>query len=128
VADDIADFEFIGAVLEAGRHGDKRLLVKLLRSDHPLNAEDKRYLADFLDGKIRPRRGRPRGGFGSASDDLDRAVYLVKFIKRKMRQHGRTYRIHDKAMNLALELLEKEGFGVPEKLKLMTGLRRPRKK
>jgi hypothetical protein len=128
MAVDLADFEFIGAVLEAGRHGDKRHLVNLLRSDHPLTADDKRYLADFLDGKIRPRRGRPRARFDSPADDLDRAVHWVKFIKRKMRRHGRVYRIHDEAMDLALGLLKKRGFGVPEKLKLMTGLRRSRKK
>lgn len=114
--------------MEAGRHGDKRLLIDLLRSDYPLTADDKRYLADFLDRKIRPRRGRPRAKYGSEADDLNRAVHWVKFIKQKMRQRGEVYRIHDKAIDLALELLKKRGFGVPEKLKLMTGLRRPSKK
>jgi hypothetical protein len=128
MADDLANLLFIGAVFEAGRHRDKRLLVELLRSDHPLTAEDKRYLADFLDGKIRPRRGRPRAQFGDAADDLDRAVHWVRFIKKKMRQHGRAYRIHDEAISLALELLQENGFDVPEEEKLRTALRRPLKR
>jgi hypothetical protein len=126
MADDINNF--IGAVIEAGRHRNKRPLVELLRSDHPLTTEDKRYLADYLDGKIRPRRGRPRARPGSAADDLDRAVHWVRLIKQKMRQRGDVYRFHDKAIDLALELLMEEGFDVPEKLKLMTALRRPLKR
>jgi hypothetical protein len=128
MADDLAEiWQFIGAVIEAGRHG-KRHLIDLLRSDYPLTADDKRCLADFLDGKIRPRRGRPRAQVGSPADDLDRAIHWVRFIKQKMRQHGRAYRIHDEAISLALELLQKKGFGVPDEEKLRNGLKRPRKK
>jgi hypothetical protein len=123
VADDLGKLIFIGAVIEAGKHGDKRDLLALLRADYPLTAEDKTYLANLLDGKIRRERGRPRARNGAARD-VDRAVAVVKYAKHLMRQRGQTYRIHNRALDLAFEWLESKGLSMPSRQAVENRLRR----
>jgi hypothetical protein len=59
---------FQAAVLSAGQGHQKSLLevLRLLRCDHQLTAYDKRLLADLIDGRLKPGRGRPKQLFGHA--------------------------------------------------------------
>ena len=126
MAVDVASLNFVAAVVEAGQRGDYSDLIKLLDDDYPLTAEDKRCLADLFRGKIRPKLGRPRIREGAARD-LDRAVVRVKYIKHLMRQRGQRYRIHDQAIGLAREWLERDGFPAPSPQSIGNALRRSRR-
>jgi hypothetical protein len=134
---DIAKLAFESAVWLAGHEGDKRPLLDLLRSNYPLSAEDKKYLADFIDGKVkRPRGRRP----WRATDELRnpdsaavrRAASFVRRFKEAARKEGRSsIGIHEWAVDQTMDFLEKHGFRRPPPQRLDDYLRRskkPRKK
>lgn len=104
---------------------DEQDFIGLLRDNHPLTAEDKLYLADLLEGKIKHRSGPPRDdGHGSTRF----AATLVKVIKSRFREHGQRYRIHGLAVEAALEMLEDYGIAAPPRETVENTLKRPRKR
>jgi hypothetical protein len=122
--------ELDGAVWLAAYERDKQPLLNLLRSDYPLSREEKEYLADFIEGKLKRRRGRP--GW-RATDELDdpisaavmRAAFFVRRFKAVGRENGRSRSgIHEWAINETMELMKKRGFLLPPRERLENYLRR----
>ena len=59
---DLAELEVVGAIWEAAKYNRKDRLLAYLRSNRPLTAKDRQCLADYLEGKLNRKKGRPRGG------------------------------------------------------------------
>jgi hypothetical protein len=76
--------KFTAAVIGAGQGNEKSFaeMQNLLRSDHPLTAEDKRALADYHDGNFKRKRGRPKQLFSDAYW-LREAVKGVRDLRKK---------------------------------------------
>jgi hypothetical protein len=106
---DIAKLEAMSAIWEAAKYDRKELLLAYLRSNKPLTAQDRKYLADYLEGKYRRKKGRPPGG--KAALNLRNVAVRVNFFKAKLREAGMRYRIHDKAIDYALR--DHARFGHP---------------
>jgi hypothetical protein len=116
---------FVTLVMEDDTPLDEQDFIGLLRDNHPLTAKDKLYLADLLEGKVKARRGPPRDdGFGGTRF----AAALVKVIKSRFRESGQRYRIHDLAVEAALETLEDYGIAAPARETVENALRRSRKR
>ena len=99
---DFSKLEAGSAILVAAKYGRKELLLAYLRTDKPLTADDRKYLADYLEGKYNRKKGRPAGG--KAALNLRNVAVLVEQIKAELHKRGEHYRIQDKAVDFALEL------------------------
>lgn len=100
--------EFSVALQDAIRHGTLKKLLELLRSDHPMTAEDKRALADFIEGKTKRRIGRPAtsASLVMGRDLLDTCAAEVRFRKEEFRaQTGRRKAPHRKIVATVAEEL-----------------------
>jgi hypothetical protein len=97
--------KFLGAVWAASDDGNMERLLEYLRADGPLSAEDKSYLADYLDGKLKRSVGGqkkprfvPKGGslelYGAAHD-----VQRLKNVWRK--RYGRRNPLQAEAIEMA---------------------------
>jgi hypothetical protein len=93
---DLAELEVVGAIWEAAKYDRKDRLLAYLRSNRPLTAIDRQCLADYLEGKLNRKKGRPRGG-GSALNVRNVAV-MVDHYKAKLREAGKRYQIHKTAV------------------------------
>ena len=131
---DLAKFTFQDAVWLAGHQGDKQQLLDMLRSDFPLSADDKKYLADFIEGKLKRPRGRPP--LVRATDELrnpdlaavKRAAFYVERLKHDARKEGRSSSgIHEWAVDQTMEFLKKLGLRRPSRQRLENYLRRSKK-
>ena len=123
---DLAKLEAMNAIWVAATIGRKEKLLAYLRSNKPLTARDRAYLADYLEGKIKRKKGRSR--------DLVRAFYirqlasLVHERKTELREAGERYRIHDKAVDHALKIYNSWGYPVVAREKLENYLRRSKRR
>jgi hypothetical protein len=123
---DLSELEATNAIGEAAIFGRKQKLLAYLRSDRPLTAMDREYLADYLDGKIKRKKGRPR--------DLGRAfclrqlAFLVQQRKTELRNGGERYRIHNKAVDDALKLYNAAGYPAVSRETLENHLRRSKRR
>jgi hypothetical protein len=123
---DLATLEAMNAIWVAANYGRKEKLLVYLRSNKPLTARDRAYLADYLEGKIKRKKGRPH--------DLVRASYIIELAslvherKRELREAGERYRIHDKAVDHALKIYNSLGYPVVAREKLENYLRRSKRR
>lgn len=69
---DLSELEAANAIWEAAVLGRQQKLLAYLRSDRPLAAMDRAYLADYQEGKIKRKQGRPR--------DVTRAFCLGQLV------------------------------------------------
>ena len=97
---DLSELEFDGTLWEWIHKGHKAPLIAYVRSDKPLRPRDREYLADYLDGKVKRKRGRPLGGM--ESQQIRFLAGLVRAVKAKLRERGERYRIHNKAVDHVL--------------------------
>jgi len=128
---DLAEFEFLDAVQQAALEKDMGPLIRLLRADYPLSAEDKCSLADLLAGKIKRRRGARRW---RATDELAkpneaavrRAARLIAWVKKGRPRNG-----HEQAVQQVIDYMNEKGWTIPNRQSLENFLRRskqPKKK
>jgi len=62
---DLSELEFAGTIWELINRGRDAPLIAYIRSDKVLRPQDRGYLADYLEGKLKRKRGRPIGGLES---------------------------------------------------------------
>ena len=123
---DLAELEFDGTLWELIHNGRKAPLVAYVRSDKPLGPTDRQHLADLLEGKLKRKRGRPRGGV-----ETQRIRFLAAFVrdlKAELRQQGQRYGIHDKAIDRVLDTFSNAEQRPSDREKLENYLRRSRRK
>jgi hypothetical protein len=118
---DLSKLEFVGALWEWIHKGRKAPLIAYIRSDKPLHPRDREYLADYLDGKVKRKRGRPLGG--TESREIRFLAGLVRAIKAEWRARGERYRIHNKAVDYVLA-----AYPVIDREKLENHLHRSQRK
>jgi hypothetical protein len=127
---DLAEFEFWDALQTAGLDKDYGPLIRLLRDNYPLSAEDKSGLADLLEGRIRRPRGRR---VWRATDELTRpdeaavrrAAILVERIKNNDKEEGNPAKgRHERAVRRAFEYMAKKHLRTPNLESLENYLRR----
>jgi hypothetical protein len=97
---DLSELEFDGTLWELNHKGRKAPLIAYLRSDKPLRPRDRDYLAEYVEGKVKRKRGRPLGGM--ESQGIRFLAGLVRAVKAEWRARGERYRIHDKAVDHVL--------------------------
>lgn len=97
---DLSELEFVSALWEWIHERRKAPLIAYIRSDKPLRPRDREYLADYLDGKVKRKRGRPPGG--TESRQIRFLAGLVRAVKADWRKRGQRYRIHNKAVDHVL--------------------------
>lgn len=123
---DLSMLDATNAIWEAAKFGRKQKLIAYLRSNRPLTASDRAYLADYLEGKIDRRRGRPRDH--ARAFCLMQLALLVEQNKAKLRRRGERYRIHDKAVDQALKRYSASGYPVVSRETLENYLRRSKRR
>ena len=123
---DLSKLEFAGTVWEYINKGREWPLIAYLRSDKPLLPSDRECLADLLQGKLKRRRGRPKGGLDAQK--MRFLALLVRDVKGEMRQRGERYRIHEKAVDYVLGLYTYNGKPPVGREKLENYLRRSQRK
>jgi hypothetical protein len=117
---DLAEFEFWDAVLTAGLGKDPAPLVRLLRSDYHLSTKEKNLLADLLDGKLKRSRGaRPWRATDALKSPEKAAVRhaasLIEWIKMEERRRGISRKgRHERAVQQALDYMERKGLRLPD--------------
>ena len=119
---DLAELEVVGAIWEAAKYDRKDRLLAYLRSDRPLTAIDRQYLADYLEGKLNRKKGRPRGGRSALN--VRNVAVMVDHYKAKLREAGKRYQIHEMAVDLALEYHVAHGHQAPARQTLENHLHR----
>jgi hypothetical protein len=119
---DLAELEVAGAIWEAAKYDRKDKLLAYLRSNRPLTAIDRQYLADYLEGKLKRKKGRPRGG--RAALNVRNVAVLVDYCKAKLRETGKRSQVHKMAVDLALEFHVAHGHQAPARETLENYLRR----
>ncbi len=98
------DAEFSAAISIAA-FGRKEELIKLLRNDHPLTHYDKIKLADYLEGKLSRKPGRPRVYRRGYHSWLDMLALEVEERKEAWREeHSRKNAPHRKIVAEVAEL------------------------
>ncbi len=88
----MADLLLIGAQVDAAR-GDMAALARWLREDNPLSREDKAFIADLLEGKIKKppkKKGRPRRRLGQYTW-LELVAMQYREIAEWLRRRGKLY-------------------------------------
>jgi hypothetical protein len=123
---DLAKLEAMNAIWVAAKTGRKEKLLAYLRSNKPLTARDRAYLADYLEGKFKRKKGRPPGG--DAARNLRNVAALVDYIKAMLRESGKRYRIHDLAVDYALNHHVAHGHRAPTREALENYLRRSKRR
>ena len=118
---DLSELEFDGTLWEWIHKGRTAPLIAYVRSDKPLRPRDREYLADYLKGKVKRKRGRPLGGMESRQ--IRFVAGLVRAVKAEWRERGESYGIHNKAVDHALA-----AYPVIDREKLENHLRRSQRK
>ena len=119
---DLAELEVVGAIWEAAKYNRKDRLLAYLRSNRPLTAKDRQCLADYMEGKLNRKKGRPPGG--RAALNVRNVAVMVDYFKAKFRETGKRYQIHEPAVDLALEFHVAHGHKAPTRNTLENYLRR----
>jgi hypothetical protein len=93
--------------------GDGSLLSFILRSDLPLTAGDREFLADLWEGKIKQPPGKPRfaaanhlSGERVQASELGRAAKKVDLLKSEM---GKAARVHGASAAIVKKIADAEG-------------------
>jgi len=84
MSDEVSEFSttVFSARQKSGKHFEE--LLRLLREDYPLTAEDKKALADYLEAlKTPPKRGRPKTRIFSTTWYLAEAAKKVRHIAKR---------------------------------------------
>ena len=104
MATKIGDIKFLGAVDEAAK-GSATRLVAFLRSDYPLSQYCRNSLADYIEGKMKKSKGRPKRRIGAPANlPMLYAACDVDRYKRVWRlRYGRTRGIHEEAIEKSAE-------------------------
>ena len=123
---DLAELEVVGAIWEAAKYDRKDRLLAYLRSNRPLTAIDRQCLADYLEGKLNRKKGRPRGGRSALN--VRNVAVMVDHYKAKLREAGKRYQIHKTAVDLALEYHVAHGHQAPARETLENYLRRSKRR
>jgi hypothetical protein len=123
---DLAELEFDGTLWEAIHRGRTSRLIEYIRSDKPLRPRDRDHLADYLEGKLKRKKGRPPGGKNVLN--LRNVAVLVEFYKTKLRESGMRSGIHDLAVDSALEFHVARGQEAPDRQALENYLRRSKRR
>jgi hypothetical protein len=97
---DLCELEFAGTLWELIHKGQKAPLTAYLRSNKPLRPRDREHLADYLEGRVKRKRGRPLGGIESRQ--IRFLAGLVRAAKAELRERGERYGIHNKAVDRVL--------------------------
>jgi hypothetical protein len=87
---DLAALEVQSAIYDAAHYGDTERLAALLRGNRPLSSEDRAYLADYVEGKLKRDRGRPKG---SRAWQFKPTKVAAHFAERYLRVWRRRYGI-----------------------------------
>jgi hypothetical protein len=123
---DLSELEFAGTIWELINRGRVAPLIAYIRSDKALRPEDRGYLADYLEGKLKRKRGRPIGGL--ESQKIKFLAGLVRAAKAQLRERGERYRIHNKTIDLVLDVYSVSGKPPVDREKLENYLRRSQRK
>lgn len=123
---DLTELEFAGTLWELSHKGRNAPLIAYLRSDKPLRPRDRDHLADYLEGKLKRKRGRPPGG--KSLLNLRNVAVMVDLYKAKLRESGERSRIHDLAVDSALEFHVAHGHEAPDREALENYLRRSKRR
>jgi hypothetical protein len=86
----LAILDAVAPAVDGRSGGTSTWLQELLRADHPLSAEDKALLADYIGGKLNRGRGRPKATSFSFTQRLRDAVDEVRWLKE-----GGTYTLDE---------------------------------
>src|SRR4051812_24381830 len=126
----MANLEFFDALYVAGFEKNDLPLSRLLRANYPLSAQEKASLADFVEGKIKPQRGRKPWKATDELTDPDGAavrrgayffeIFLTADKAARNPAEGRQKR----AIRKAFEYMEKKGCRIPDENRLVNFLRR----
>ena len=108
---DLAKLEAMNAIWVAAKTGRREKLLAYLRTNKPLTARDRAYLADYLEGKFKRKKGRPPGG--DAARNLRNVAVMVDVFKAMLRESGKRYRIHNLAVDYALNHHVAHGHRAP---------------
>lgn len=71
------------AAVWSATQGNVRPLVSLLRADHPMTERDKASLADFINGDMKAKRGRPKARLYSQTWYLHQAVEKIRELRSR---------------------------------------------
>ena len=118
---DLSELEFDGTLWEWIHEGRRAPLIAYVRSDKPLRPRDREHLADYLEGKVKRKRGRPPGGMESR--EIRFLAGAVRAVKAELRERGERYRIHNTAIDRVLAT-----YPVIDREKLENHLRRSQQK
>lgn len=118
---DIRELEEMEAVRQHFENGNGSKLEELLRSSEPLSKATRDYLADWVAGNLKRKRGRKKGSLSHASRAILRQ--MIQSEKDRLRGDGYDYGdIHGQAMENVSEL-----FADMTPAKLEHAIRLPRK-
>ena len=123
---DLAELDAVSAIWDAAKYGRKDGLLAYLRSNRLLTATDREYLADYLEGKLNRKKGRPRGG--RAALNVRNVAVMVDLCKAKFREAGKRNRVHEMAVDLALEYHVAHGHKAAARETLENYLRRSKRR
>jgi hypothetical protein len=88
------------AAIDAAIAGDRTRLARFMRDHEPLTVAENRKLADFIEGKLDRKRGRPPKRLSHKGNMLLQvAAHEVEDLKNEWRKSGRRYRIHGPAVD-----------------------------
>ncbi len=86
---DLSTFDLWSAVHEAAHYGDTERLAALLRGNRPLSSKDRAYLADYVEGKLKRDRGRPKGSRAWQFKPTKAAAHFaVRYLRVWRRRYG----------------------------------------
>jgi hypothetical protein len=104
---DLAALEVQSAIYDAAHFGDTERLAALLRGNRPLSSEDRAYLADYVEGKLRRPRGRPAGaGAWQFKPTKVAADFAERYLRVWRRRYGIRNRIEEAGGRARLALDE----------------------
>jgi hypothetical protein len=114
------------AAIDAAVAGDRTRLARFVCDHETLTVAEKRKLADFIEGKLDRKRGRPPTKIWQKGNPLKQvAAFEVEELKAELRKNGLRYGIHQPVTEL---VASKHGFTTDELLNYQRRSKRPRKK
>jgi hypothetical protein len=131
MAIDIADPNLNREWFEAAlRRRDREVLEIWLRSDEEITPEFRAFLADVIAGKVKLpklKRGGQKKRWHEHSENHLRLLATALYVRRLKRvwrnRYGRTYRVHEAAIDKALTRARQNGW-VMKRQSLINHLRR----
>jgi hypothetical protein len=92
----MSDIVFLSAI-DAAVAGEPERLAQYVREHHELTVAQSQKLADFIDGKLKRKKGRP-SKIQRPNMLMQCAAWDVEELKAEWRKTGRRYRIHRPAL------------------------------